>query len=126
MGADNWAYCPQCRVKAIKAKEKLYDKADKAYGKKPASEYTAMLSEAEQPIKLDQTLREDYGIGVGIDGIFGVNYTASCTACDFRFEYNKGDIRAVDIAEDYVQDAENDNPFGYNYKRPFRFDGADY
>lgn len=119
MGADNWAYCPKCRVAAIQAKEKAFEKADKAYGKKSAEEYAALLIEAEKPITLEQTLREDYGLGVGIDGVFGVNYHTCCTACKFSFEFNETKP-AVPIADEYTQDAENDNPFGYNYKRPFR------
>jgi hypothetical protein len=68
---------------------------------------------------LSEHCAEDYGLGVGIDGIFGVNYKAFCTMCDFKFEFKKNDIEAITIAEEYTEEAENDNPFGYNYKRPF-------
>ena len=116
MGADNWAICPACRVTVIKAREKLYAKVDAAYGKKPQGDYIALLTEAEKPIKLEQTLREDYGLGVGIDGNFGISYKAYCTACKFTFEYKHEEV-ALEIADEYTENATADDPYGYNYQR---------
>lgn len=116
MGADNWAICPVCRVEAIKAREKRYTKADAAYGKKPQGDYIALLAEAEKPIQLEQTLREDYGLGVGVDGVFGVSYRAHCTACQFAFEYKHDEV-AQKIPSEYTENATNDDPYGYNYRR---------
>lgn len=116
MGADNWANCPVCRVVAIKARQRLYAKADAAYGKKPQAEYATLITEAEKPIKLEQTMREDYGLGVGIDGVFGVSYKAHCTACQFSFEYKHEEV-AQKIADEYTENATDDDPYGYNYRR---------
>lgn len=116
MGADHWAICPVCRVIAIKAREKRYIKADAAYGKKPQTEYIALLAEAEKPIKLEQTLREDYGLGIGIDGKFGLSYRAHCTTCLFAFEYKHEEV-AHQVADEYIENATDDDPFGYNYRR---------
>ena len=116
MGADNWAICPVCRVAAIKAREKLYARADSAYGKKSQDEYVVLRAEAEKPVKLEQTLREDYGLGVGIDGRFGVSYRAHCTACQFAFEYKHEEV-ARNIPDEYTENATDDDPYGYNYRR---------
>lgn len=116
MGADNWAICPVCRITAIKARQKLYAKVSAAYGKKSQAEYAVLLAEAEKPIKLEQTMREDYGLGVGIDGMFGVSYKAHCTACQFAFGYKHEQV-AQKITDEYTENATDDDPFGYNYRR---------
>jgi len=116
MGADNWAICPRCRVTAIKGREAGAKKADKAYGVKSAEDYLQLRAEAEKPLDLGQTLREDYGIGVGMDGLFGVNYSARCTACGFAYEY-KYEATAEPVPDEYAYDANGDDPFGYNYRR---------
>jgi hypothetical protein len=116
MGADNWAICPKCRVAAIKVREKLYSKAEKAYGSKSADEYLALRAEAEKPLAMEQTLREDYGLGVGIDGVFGVGYRARCTTCGFSYEYQHNET-AITVDDRYTEDATADDPYGYNYRR---------
>lgn len=118
MGADNWAICPRCRVKAIKQRQKLYAKADKAYGVKTPDEYRALFVEAQQPLELKQTLREDYGIGVGIDGMFGVDYHARCE-CGFNFEY-KNEQLAEDVDDEFTENATDGDPYGYNFRRSGR------
>lgn len=116
MGADNWAICPNCRVTAIKKQEKLCDKADAAYGKKPVEEFITLRDAANQPLKLEQTMREDYALGVGMDGEFGVSYRAHCKVCQFAFEFTHSEA-AAKVPEEYQYDANSDDPYGYNFRK---------
>lgn len=89
MGADNWAICPACKSKAIKAKEKERAKAAEAYGKIPSDEWQVKSTAAWKDIELKETLREDYEIGVDECGEFNVSYRSGCSICDFRFDYEE-------------------------------------
>lgn len=86
MSADNWAMCPKCKELADHKLEVLEDKVSKAYGQVSSEEYLALVKKIEQPIKLEQTLREDYEIGI-LDEEFYVRYAGACTVCGFRYEY---------------------------------------
>lgn len=89
MSADNWTICPRCFKEAEKAKAAKERKAADAYGKKPVDAYLALRAEAEKPIALEETWREDFYIGIDRDGGsgFSVIYEARCTACGLTFKY---------------------------------------
>jgi len=38
-------------------------------------------------VDTEDSLREDYEIGMDTDGIFYVRYTGACNSCDFKFSY---------------------------------------
>ena len=63
MSADNWRVCPKCLV-----------------------EYQRKFEE-NLTYSLQETLREDYELGIKSDGTFFVDYRSGCTACDFSFSF---------------------------------------
>ena len=86
MSASNWRECPKCRMKAERAQRIRLEKAAKNYGKIPQEDWIHQQKHAETEIELDQTLREDYQLGIQ-DIMFLVSYSASCEKCDFEFKY---------------------------------------
>jgi len=89
MGADNWAVCPKCReIRLSKAKSKR-DSAAASYGIISATAYASLFNEAqalddEEP---EETLREDYQVGIDSGGDFFCHYDASCGRCGYKFSY---------------------------------------
>ena len=79
MSADNWGICPKCKETAEK-------NIASAYGKVSEEEYLATLNKRKE-VENETTLREDYEVGVDIDGEFSVSYSCHCSKCGFKFEY---------------------------------------
>ncbi len=86
MSADNWAICPKCNARKLAVRNASKQAAEDAYGKAPPSEYLELLRIASLPVTREQTLREDYGIGIDDEGNFSVDYQAGC-ACGFTFRF---------------------------------------
>lgn len=92
MSADNWGTCPRCMKKFEARVEEQTDAMRAAYGTVPADEYLRMqrdlvaLTQTERPD--DDTLREDYGIGIDSDGEFFVRYSASCENCGLTYSFD--------------------------------------
>lgn len=100
MSADNWAECPLCKSKRVKALKKLSDK----YGKIPQEDYERLKEELDS--KHDDEcegtpLREDYEIGVDEKGLCYVIYSGVCQYCGATWKFDKRDILPED-AEDKV------------------------
>lgn len=87
MSADNWRECPCCNKKQLNEKEKAKIKADSCYGKVSQEEYLKLLEIANKPIKLENSLREDYSLYVSLDGEFRVSYSCYCENCPFSHSY---------------------------------------
>lgn len=68
-------------------KEQLVRKANESYGFVPPGEYLKLLEESRNPENAEETLREDYELGVDTEGLFSVSYSASCESCDFSFKF---------------------------------------
>lgn len=91
MSADNWAICPKCKQLKEKGRESLARKVEESYGKISASEWLEAKEKLDTPTRLEQTLREDYEIGISEDGGFYVRYEGHCRVCDFHYEYQYDD-----------------------------------
>jgi hypothetical protein len=87
VSANNWDVCPACKKKAEAARLKAMEDAAKAYGKVPPDEWKELSDRASKPVDLDETMREDYELGVDSKGVFGVSYSASCQECAFVFRF---------------------------------------
>ena len=87
MSADNWAICPKCKEKNDELNKKRILDTAKKYGKIPAEEYITLAKETSKPIEIEETMREDYEIGVDEDGVFNVDYFCSCAKCGFKYAY---------------------------------------
>lgn len=89
MSADNWAICPKCKDTADTKAVESAKLARESYGKVPVEEYQRMLDEADKLADkgLDETLREDFAVGVKADGTFEVIYGCRCRACGFTHSF---------------------------------------
>jgi hypothetical protein len=89
MSADNWGICPKCKKTKEDEKEKQILEAGKQYGKVPQEKYLELVKIANEPFDREKlrTLREDYDIDITEDGIFSIDYSASCSQCKFKFEH---------------------------------------
>lgn len=89
MSANNWTGCPKCVAKFEEAKAKALRDAEASYGKVSPDEYRRLIAQAEagKREEPEDTMREDYEIGMEASGHFSVGYSASCTACGFRFRF---------------------------------------
>ena len=88
MSARNWTVCPQCRQK----RQDAIDAVKSQYGKLSREVYEDALTRAEKALKEigsnNQSVREDYEIGVDGTGQFFVDYGASCENCDFEVSFS--------------------------------------
>lgn len=89
MGANNWRICPQCKKNAETARNTAITTAGAEYGKVDAAEYVRIVNEASKPIVMEETLREDYQIRTSTDGVFSVEYRASCDECGMVFDFDR-------------------------------------
>ena len=87
MSAKNWAICPKCGKTVEEIRENLRAEAKKAYGQIPEKRYLNMVTEAEAYIVIEDTLRENYEIGIW-NGEFFISYHGHCDKCGFvkKFE----------------------------------------
>lgn len=82
MSADNWAICPRCDKKRNIPTSSIYGKvSEEAY-----LEYIKKMKNPE-PDETLYSLREDYELGIGMDGDFYVIYCGHCETCGFDFKY---------------------------------------
>ncbi len=92
MSADNWAVCPNCRRNAESKYIQEEVLLEENYGKIPATEYAKLLTQHQansvQKILGDNTLREDYRIGIDKNGVFTVGYISCCDKCGLTWKYN--------------------------------------
>ena len=58
-----------------------------------------MMDAAEEPLKMDETLREDYAIGVFEDKSFYISYRCECAECCFAFEFRHDVLDATKKAK---------------------------
>lgn len=86
MSAKNWTECPRCEQLAKEKKAGLEARAKTAYGKMPQEKYERLLRAFRRPIKLENSLREDYEWEFH-EGEFSINYRASCSDCGFSFQH---------------------------------------
>ena len=87
MSADNWTFCPRCSVGAWEERKALYARLDNSYGVVSREEYKRLEAEAEMPMVLKDTLREDYEIGILNNKTFYVSYKARCVECGWAYAY---------------------------------------
>ena len=86
MSADNWTICPRCKKTHEAERDARIIEAAEKYGKVSADEWVKLNDLASKEEPLEESLREDYGIGIDSDGHFEVSYRCSCK-CGFRFAY---------------------------------------
>lgn len=84
MSANNWRSCPKCCREYNKSKEYL----DSVYGNIPLEDYNKLISKLPENPKSEQNLREDYEIGINVNGSFFLSYRGSCDRCGFEYKYS--------------------------------------
>ena len=92
MSADRWSKCPKCREKQEKAAEKLVADIAAAKATKDFDRFAMLLEKQSEPQQeLEDTLREDWGIGIWDAESFEVSYSASCSICGFKYSFKFSD-----------------------------------
>ena len=91
MSANNWAMCPKCKKNNDENNAIRIKNAEAQYGKISSDEYRATIKEAEKPMKIEETLREDFEIWINDKGLFTVSYSGRCQICGFakKFEHRE-------------------------------------
>lgn len=89
MSADNWATCPRCKIKHAEESVRRIASAEEQYGKVEPDEFIKLRQAAlDFAVKIpDDTLREDWSIGVYSDSEFSVSYKCSCETCGFEHKF---------------------------------------
>lgn len=92
MSADNWAICPRCKDIAEVEKMRQHQEVASSYGIVPVAEFDALRAEANEPIDLQYTFREDYEIFGAEDGVVQVRYEGECQVCHVgtKFDFSQG------------------------------------
>lgn len=87
MSADRWSICPKCGRTADAIRAERQQAVEAAYGTLPRAEWEAMVAEADKPVEVYETLREDWDIYLTNDAIVHVAYKAHCDKCGARAEF---------------------------------------
>lgn len=87
MSADNWAICPKCEKMNNKKRQSLASQIKESYGQLSENEDLEMVEKFKTPTMLEETLREDYKIGIW-NNEFCTSYFASCDKCGFEHSFN--------------------------------------
>jgi hypothetical protein len=93
MSASNWRICPNCaRLASAKDRTKQQELLA-VYGKVSQAKFETLFKEcAKGPMQVGEAnLREDYEVGVNLDGEFSILYTCYCEVCKFGFEYKRSE-----------------------------------
>ena len=94
MGADNWGKCPQC-IKLHNEEVKAdHEALMAAYGDIDAGEFARIMRELDIKTNngvMSNTLRENYELHMSADGVFTIDYRASCKTCGFSYKYNESE-----------------------------------
>jgi len=90
MSADNWTYCPMCKLNTKKRQLTLEKECIDQYGKISLQEYEKLQTKLKNIKNSDQdtTLKEDYEIGIFDEDLI-INYHASCSMCNFEFNFKE-------------------------------------
>ena len=96
MGARNWTICPKCWKDAKDPELQPADKqaemeADIAaftakYGEQRGKQYRIIMLSTLEPMESENTMREDWELGIDAEGVFYLKYTAYCTKCSWKYE----------------------------------------
>ncbi len=95
MSADNWAECPLCKDKRVKALKNLQGE----YGKVSQEEYEKLKEGLDQENESESEgtpLREDYEVGVDRIGQCYIIYSGVCQDCGASWQFKKMDILPED------------------------------
>jgi hypothetical protein len=89
MSADNWGKCPRCIREQTEVREQAQREVEEAYGVVGRAEFLRRQANAnaQGPVSVEDTLREDYEIRISEEGRFSVDYAAACEVCGFKFAY---------------------------------------
>ena len=87
MSPRAWGTCPACEKEARETKETEKKELAKQYGKIPPEEYIQRRTEVDKPIEVEETLRENYELGVDMDFKFTAYYRCHCENCGFEFKF---------------------------------------
>ena len=97
MSANDWNFCPKCKVNFDNKLQQLSIELEDLYGKVPREQYMEVFENTEverASIKKlitnedYKTLRLDYTVSVNEDGEFKITFTAVCDRCGLIHKHN--------------------------------------
>lgn len=96
MSASNWATCPSCLLHAEADKAKREQRVVDMYGNVPMEEWDRIRREANVPVALQDTFREDYEFY--LDGWnVKVVYSGRCSVCGSGVKFS--DSRPIEMKD---------------------------
>lgn len=87
MSADAWETCPICHNRP----EEYPDGIEHLYGKISLDEFLKLKAEIEQ-LEAEETVREDYEVGLADDGTAWVYLRLKCQTCGTTWKFKKSNI----------------------------------
>jgi|SRR5688572_22887935 len=92
MAASNWAICPRCKLADEEKFAKDKAAVQEAYGKVSEQQYSNMKLALESRGSYQaQDFREDWEIGVTLDGTFSISYEGRCGRCGLGYIFTFSD-----------------------------------
>ena len=88
MSGDNWTRCPICQ----NLPKEWRNGIDHLYGTISRDEFSKAEQEYKR-LKSIETVREDYDIFLGDDGLVSISYLGKCDNCGAEWTFNKTDIK---------------------------------
>jgi len=89
VSANNWRDCPKCIAKATMKRARLSQEAQDSYGKVTPALYQEMLLAVRECQHPENSMREDWQLGINTTGEFYVSYYANCDECGFKFSFKQ-------------------------------------
>lgn len=94
MSADNWARCPRCEDDLKKDVTGRIAQARSQYGKIPIEEFQQLMKSMAEletsyhtPGIERHQFREDYSVGIDLDGRISVDYRGCCNQCGLAHQF---------------------------------------
>lgn len=108
MSADNWVICPKCLKEKQKRDSDAWSTLLSDYGNVSAQEWAMrheMLTKEDES-ELPLSLREDYEIQMGEDGVLFIYYRSTCMKCNFGYKHKVYISVDIDKPVNFIQERE--------------------
>lgn len=88
MSADRYSMCPKCAKNEENKRLAKEVEIESFYGKIPLQEFQKRLAKTAAPVQLEETLREDYYLGLE-GSVLEISYHCACRDCGFKFSISE-------------------------------------
>lgn len=93
MSSDRWSTCPKCQEVADHKQKRTQEDIAEARRARNFTLFETLLTQSIQPVQLQETLQQDWEIGIVNTGWkgFEVYFEASCRVCGFKYSFRVKD-----------------------------------